>query len=72
MTERNATVHAAAGLLLDVGLAERHHKLIVVLQALFDRLIGAVLPVEFQKSSWLAHRRLLLSVRPARERPAIV
>ena len=55
MAKRNAAIHTAARLLFEVALWQRHHKFVIVLHALFDRLVLAVGAVEFQKSCRLAH-----------------
>ncbi len=51
----NAAIHAAAGLLLDLGLGQRLDELVPVLQALLDGAIAAVVAVDFEEAGDLAH-----------------
>src|ERR1700710_2821046 len=53
---RDAAVHAARGLVAGVFLAQGNDEFAIVLQAVADRRILAVMPVDFQKTCDLAHR----------------
>src|SRR4249920_592488 len=52
---RHAAIHAARGLLADFLFGEREHELVPMLHAFGDRLIVAVLALDFQKPGDLTH-----------------
>ena len=52
---RNATIHAARGLVAGVFLAQGNGEFAIMLRAIGDRLILRSCPVDFQKTCDLAH-----------------
>src|SRR5262245_2703541 len=66
MTIGHATVHAASGLIAEFIFRKRQHELAPMLHALRDRLIVAIVPLDFQKPGDLTHS----IPRPASWRPS--
>src|SRR5215510_5951417 len=74
MTIGHATIHAARGLIAQLLFRKRQHEFAPMLYALRDRLIVAILTLDFKKSGDLAHSiprpaswwPSLLPFRPAR------
>src|SRR5690606_11591744 len=67
MTKRDAAIHAARALLAEFSIAKRNDELLIVLEALFDGSIGAVVARELHETGGLAHA---VSFLPPRRRPA--
>ena len=55
MAIRHAAIHAARGLLAQLLLGQRQHEFVPMLDALRDRLVVAVLALDFEKAGDLAH-----------------
>jgi hypothetical protein len=51
----NTAIHAARGLVAGVFLAQGNDEFAIALDALGDRLIFAIVPVDFQKTRDLAY-----------------
>ena len=56
VTERDAAIHAAGGLLLRRLLAERDHELAEMAHAIARRLVAPVAAVDLQEARYLTHR----------------
>jgi hypothetical protein len=59
VTERNAAIHAAGGLLFGAFLAERDHELAEMPHAIGRRLVAPVVAVNLEEARYLTHSRCL-------------
>ena len=55
VAERDAAIHAARALLPQRALVERNEELVEMADAVGDRRVALLVPVEFQKTRDLAH-----------------